>query len=252
MVTVQLRNVSLDYPIYDLEAARLRGNLLHRLTFGKLGELRPERRVVRALLDISLTLEAGDRLGIIGLNGAGKTTLLQMIAGVLEPTLGLRRVEGRISTLYNIGLGFDPEVSGYDNIRLRGLFMGLTPREIDAMVPGIEDFTELGEFLTLPIRTYSAGMQVRLAFAIATSVMPEILIMDEWLGAGDALFMAKSKDRMDEVVAASSMLLLASHSEALIRDNCDKAILLDRGRIVEQGDVESVYRAYGRVMARAG
>jgi len=252
MVMVQLSNVSLEYPIYELEAARLRGNLLYRMTLGRLGELRPERRVVRALSDISLKMKAGDRLGIIGLNGAGKTTLLQTVAGVLEPTLGERLVEGRISTLYNIGLGFDPDVSGYENIRLRGLFMGLTPRQIAAMVPDIEAFTELGDFLTLPIRTYSSGMQVRLAFAIATSVKPEILIMDEWIGAGDAVFKEKSKARMTEVVASSSMLLLASHSESLVKDNCDQAILLDRGRIVEQGDVESIYRAYRRITARAG
>ncbi|MEM7620074.1 MAG: ABC transporter ATP-binding protein [Pseudomonadota bacterium] len=248
MVAVELKSVHIDFPIYMLEAQRLRSNLINRLSMGRFGEYNSNRIIVNALRGVDLKLKAGDRLGIIGHNGAGKTTLLQTIAGVLEPSIGERIVKGRISALYNIGLGFDPEASGYENIHLRGLFMGLKPNEIEEIIPDVEEFTELKEFLYLPLRTYSAGMQVRLAFAIATSVDPEILIMDEWLGAGDAEFQAKSKVRMKKIVERSSLLLLASHAEALIKNNCDQAILLNKGRILEHGKVDDVYKAYKKLL----
>lgn len=250
MASVQFENVCVDYPVYMLEAKRLRANFLHRLSFGRLGARRNERIVVSALKNITLNVDSGTRLGIIGLNGAGKTTLLQTVTGILEPSQGLRRVEGRVTALYNIGIGFDPEASGYENIRLRGLIMGLPPEEIEALVPDVERFTELGEFLKLPIRTYSAGMQVKLAFAIATSVVPEVLVMDEWIGAGDAMFKQRAHERLARVVESSSLFLLTSHAESLIKDNCDQAILLHRGEIVEHAGVEEVYNAYRNLIAR--
>lgn len=250
MVTVDLRDVCIDYPIYMLEAQRLRAKLLHNLSFGRCGSNARVRTVVNALRNVSFSLQSGHRLGIVGMNGAGKTTLLQTVAGILEPARGQCRVKGRISALYNIGLGFDPEASGYENILLRGLFMGLNPHEIAEITPGIEAFTELGDFLKLPIRTYSAGMQVRLAFAIATSIKPEVLIMDEWIGAGDDRFLQRSKERLQEIVAQSSLLLLASHSEALIKSNCDQAILLHHGEVLEYAGVDEVYRAYRQLSAR--
>jgi ABC-type polysaccharide/polyol phosphate transport system ATPase subunit len=250
MVSVDFRNVCVDYPIYMLEAQRLRAKLLHSLSFGRYGSNGQVRTVVNALRDVSFSLQSGHRLGIIGMNGAGKTTLLQTAAGILEPARGWCRVEGRISALYNIGLGFDPEASGYENILLRGLFMGLTPREIAEITPDIEAFTELGDFLKLPIRTYSAGMQVRLAFAIATSIKPEVLIMDEWIGAGDERFLQRSKERLQTIVAQSALLLLASHSEALIKSNCDQVILLHHGEVLEYAGVDEVYRSYRKLTAR--
>jgi ABC-2 type transport system ATP-binding protein/lipopolysaccharide transport system ATP-binding protein len=247
MTYVDFKSVYVNYPVYMLEAKRIRQKLLHMVSFGHFGANNSERVVIHALKDISLSLQAGDRLGIVGLNGSGKTTLLQTVAGILEPAHGLRRVKGTISALYNIGLGFDPEANGYYNIKLRGLFMGLTPQEIESIIPDVEEFTELGEFLHLPIRTYSAGMQVRLAFAVATCIKPDILIMDEWIGAGDIRFQERSKARVNEVVASSSLLLLASHTESLIKNNCNKAVLLHHGEIQEYGEVDDVYREFEKL-----
>jgi ABC-2 type transport system ATP-binding protein/lipopolysaccharide transport system ATP-binding protein len=250
MVGISFQNVDVEYPVYMLEAHHLRARLLHRLTFGRFGELEPVRVVVHALKNLTFALRPGDRLGVIGANGAGKTTLLQTVAGILHPTRGRRRVDGRISALYNIGLGFDREANGYENIRLRGLFMGLTPTEIEAITPEVEAFAELGDFMRLPIRTYSSGMQVRLAFAIATCADPEILVMDEWLGAGDDRFRERAHKRLSKLVEKSSILVLASHSEKLIRDNCDQAMLLHQGEVVEYAGIDDVYKAYNKIMAR--
>ncbi len=249
MSLVKLENVCVDYPIYDLEAQYLRQSILHKCSYGLLGKKRSQIRVeVNALKSINLEAKDGDRIGIIGLNGAGKTTLLQTIAGIFSPSSGRRIVRGRINALYNIGLGFDTNATGYENIVLRGLFMGMSGAEAKKLIPGVEEFTELGYFLNLPIRTYSAGMQVKLAFAIATSIHPEILIMDEWIGAGDQAFQDKAKKRLQTVVESSSVLLLASHAEKLVRDNCNKCILLHKGEMLGIGDTDAMFKEYTKVM----
>jgi lipopolysaccharide transport system ATP-binding protein len=206
---------------------------------------RPDGHVViRGLEDVNFELNDGTRLGLVGHNGAGKTTLLRVLSGIFVPTGGEAIIEGKCATLINISLGIDPEASGRDNIRLRGLMMGMTPREIADRSEDIAEFTGLGEFLDLPFRTYSTGMQLRLAFAVSTSVAPEILIMDEWLSTGDAEFQHRANDRLRAVVDASNILVLASHSAELIKENCNRVIWLEKGRIKMDGVPADVLRAY--------
>ena len=200
--------------------------------------------VVRALSNLTMDLEHGDRIGLVGPNGAGKTTLLRVLAGVYEPSEGDVVVQGHTAPLFDISLGMDPEGTGYENIVLRGLFLGMTHKQIDEKVDEIAQFTELGDFLDLPIRTYSSGMRMRLAFAVATSIHPDILLLDEGIGVGDASFMAKASERLNEFTAKASIIVLASHSDALIKRMCKKAAWLEHGRLKALGPVTEVLEQY--------
>jgi ABC-2 type transport system ATP-binding protein/lipopolysaccharide transport system ATP-binding protein len=197
-----------------------------------------------ALRDISLTLTDGDRLGLIGHNGAGKSTLLRVLAGIYEPLSGRAQIKGTIASLTDITMGMNLEATGYENIVLRGVFLGLQVKEIRRMIPDIEAFTELGEFLKLPMRTYSTGMMLRLAFAVTTAIIPEILIMDEMIGAGDAAFVAKATARLNQMISSSRILVIASHDVEIIRRFCNRAVLMETGRIARVGPVEEVISAY--------
>ncbi len=199
----------------------------------------------QALRDLSFCIEAGERVGLIGANGAGKTTLLRVLAGIFEPTYGRIAINGRISALLNVSVGLNPDSTGRENIVLRGLYMGMQSKEILGYVDEIVDFSDLGDHIDMPVRTYSAGMMVRLAFAISTCVPPEILLMDEWLSAGDARFLAKAQTRMASFVSRSEIVVLASHSMELLLKWCSRGILLDRGRIVALGPIADVVAAYG-------
>ncbi|MBS0599353.1 MAG: ABC transporter ATP-binding protein [Proteobacteria bacterium] len=233
MVGITLQSVSIDFPVYN---SRSRG--LINTIFGH--SRREQNRVeaagmgnvcVHALHDISLALKPGDRIGLIGRNGAGKTTLLRVLSGVYEPTRGLMAQEGRISSLTDIMLGMDLDASGYDNIVMRGIVMGLDRRAAIALIPEIESFTELGEYLQLPVRTYSQGMLLRLAFAVSTSITPDILLMDEMIGAGDASFVKKAQARINGLIDGVSILVLASHNESILQSFCTTGIMMKRGRI---------------------
>jgi ABC-type polysaccharide/polyol phosphate transport system ATPase subunit len=201
---------------------------------------------VRALESVSLKLGHGDRLGILGHNGAGKSTLLRVLAGVYAPTSGRASIEGRISALFNTSPGLDADDTGYENIFTCGLFLGMSREEITSKAPEIAEFTELGDYLNLPVRTYSTGMLTRLGFAIATAIQPEILLLDEGLSAGDARFAEQAKRRVDSLVERSSVLVIASHSEAMIRSMCNRALLLEAGRVAALGDVDDVIETYHR------
>jgi ABC-2 type transport system ATP-binding protein/lipopolysaccharide transport system ATP-binding protein len=183
-------------------------------------------------------------VGLVGHNGAGKTTLLRVLAGIYEPTIGKAKISGHAAPLFDVALGMDPESTGYENIVLRGLFLGLSKSEIDARVDEIAEFTELGSFLELPIRTYSAGMRMRLAFAVSTSIEPDILLLDEGIGAGDAAFLEKASRRLKEFTEKAAIIVLASHSEALITQMCDKAVLMEHGKILRVGETEDVLEHY--------
>jgi ABC-type polysaccharide/polyol phosphate transport system ATPase subunit len=244
MTSVVLENVSIGFPILHLGQRSLKKSLVANATGGRIMREAREAAFVRALFDISANFTSGDRIGIVGPNGAGKTTLLRTIAGIYEPISGAVRTEGEITTLLNLGVGLHPEMTGRENIRGRALHMGLSNSQIRELTPQIEKFSELGEFLDMPIRTYSSGMQLRLAFAVATAVKPDILLMDEWVLAGDATFIAKAKARMEEFVSGSSILVLATHSNALIRQWCNKAMFLSGGEMRMYGDVEEVLSAY--------
>ena len=197
---------------------------------------------VKGLDCINLELKAGDRLGIIGGNGAGKTTLLKTIAGIYSPTGGERKVNGHITTLISTGFGMDDEATGYQNIILGGLALGFSKEEMLDRYSDIEAFTELGNFLNMPLKTFSAGMRLRLAFAIATCIEPEILLIDEGIGAGDAEFYEKAKNRVHHFVKKAAILVIASHSDDLIKQFCNKAIYMAHGKIISSGNVESVFK----------
>lgn len=247
MTCISLENVTIDFPIYSTGNRSIRYSLLQGAVGSGISEgkgEKGERSWVRALDNLNLDFRDGDRVGLVGHNGAGKTTLLRVLAGVYEPTSGRVQRQGSVAPLFDISLGFDMEGSGYDNIILRGLYLGLSRREIEANLDSITEFTELGAYLSMPLRTYSSGMLLRLAFAVSTAVHPDIILMDEWIGVGDSQFIGKATDRLNEFIEQSSILVLASHSEPLIREVCNKAILMGQGRVLATGTVDHVYAYY--------
>lgn len=205
---------------------------------------------VRALQGVTFEARSGDRIALVGENGSGKTTLLQVLAGVYAPDSGVVEIEGRTTALVNINLGMNAEASGHRNITLRGLAAGRTRAEIEERRAEIAAFSELGEFLSLPVETYSAGMRMRLSFAIATAFEPDVLILDEWLSAGDAAFRKKATERMRNFVDKAGILVLASHSPSLLIDTCKRALWLDAGRVRAEGDVKEILEIYGEEMDR--
>jgi ABC-2 type transport system ATP-binding protein/lipopolysaccharide transport system ATP-binding protein len=244
MASIRLNQVSVSFPIYDAKSRSIKKRVLAAAGRGRIGTSEDNHVVIRALDGISVKIEHGDRVGLIGRNGAGKTTLLRVMAGIYEPPSGSVEIEGRVAPLFDIGMGMDPESSGYENILLRGLYLGLRKAEIRAKVDEIADFTELGEFLEMPLRTYSAGMFARLAFAISTSIDPEILLLDEGIGAGDDVFLEKAKRRLDALINRARILVLASHSDELVRKLCNQAILMENGRVVTSGPTDEMLERY--------
>jgi lipopolysaccharide transport system ATP-binding protein len=231
--SISLKNVSVHFPIYGAGAISLKKTLAASVTGGRVGK-ETGIRVVQALHDISLELNGGDKLGLVGHNGAGKTPLLRLLAGVYAPSSGQFERQGTIASLIDPSLGIEPDATGMENIMLRGLVMGLSKREIDRLTLGICEFSGLGEYLDMPVRTYSTGMMMRLAFSISTSVQADILLMDEWLSVGDAAFTQHAEQRMREVVSRSGILVLASHQPELIAKECNRVVHLEHGRIVAQ------------------
>jgi ABC-type polysaccharide/polyol phosphate transport system ATPase subunit len=249
MSFLRLRNVSVEFPIYQGSSRSLKKMLLASSTRGNLGRDGADRLNVRALSDVSLEISDGDRVALIGLNGAGKTTLLKVLAGVYEPTRGIFRSSGRVSSLLDIQVGLNGDATGRENIILRGMYIGIHPRDMRAQADAVAEFTELAEYLDMPVRTYSAGMMVRLAFAISTCIPPDILIMDEWLSAGDAQFLEKAERRIEEFVRASSILVIASHSLELVERWCNRGILLHQGRVLASGPIADVVGDFRRLIA---
>ncbi|WP_298872737.1 ABC transporter ATP-binding protein [uncultured Bradyrhizobium sp.] len=241
---LSLEHVSVSFPLYQGGSRSLKKSLLFRSSGGRVANDVNQRIVVRALRDVSLQFSVGDRVALVGSNGAGKTTLLRVMAGIYEPEAGIVRSRGRISPIFDIGLGIDPELNGLDNIRLRGRILGLSAQEIEQRIPEIVEFTELGEYLQLPIRTYSSGMLTRMTFAVATCFAPEVLLMDEWILAGDKDFMAKAEARIASFVSQASILVLASHSREICQRWCNRAVWMDEGEVRAVGDVEDVLRSY--------
>ena len=237
MALISLKNVSVNFPIYGAGAASFKKTLAASVTGGRFGK-ETGVNVVQALSNIDLELKSGDRLGLIGHNGAGKSTLLRALAGVYEPSSGEFVRQGSVSSLIDPSLGIEADATGIENIMLRGLVMGMSKKQIDTLTPEICEFSGLGEYVNMPVRTYSTGMLMRLAFSISTSVQADILLMDEWLSVGDAEFTHKAEQRMKDVVAKSGILVLASHSPELIAKECNRVIHLEHGRIIEQSVTE--------------
>jgi ABC-type polysaccharide/polyol phosphate transport system ATPase subunit len=250
MSFMRSHDVWVEFPIYQGGSRSLKKALLANTTGGNLVEDALHRVNVTALREFSLNIEEGDRLAIIGHNGAGKSTLLKVLAGIYEPTRGWTETSGKVTALLTASLGLNPEATGRENIVIRGMFMGVHPREMESKIDDIAEFTELGPYLDMPVRTYSSGMMVRLSFAASTAIAPQILLMDEWLSAGDASFLSKAQKRLESFVGRSSILVLASHSMTLLEEWCNRAILLDHGRVKASGSVKEVVHTYNDLMAR--
>jgi len=240
MTLLELENVGLVFSV----RCQGRISLKEYVIRGLLGRARRHRMEVRALEDINLRLCAGDRLGIIGRNGAGKSTLLKLLAGVYPPTSGQRRVYGRISSLFDITLGFELDASGWENIAFRSYLQGETPRTVRQRMAAIAEFSELGDFLNMPVRYYSTGMIVRLGFSIATAIEPDILIIDEVLAAGDLAFQAKARQRIESLISAANAVVLVSHDLSAVQTLCNRALWMEHGRVKADGPPRQVIEAY--------
>lgn len=244
MAQIELRNVSVTFPIYDSSSRSIKNRLMQGTTGGRIDSNAHHPATIQALSDITGEAHDGDRVGLVGHNGAGKSTFLRVLAGIYEPCTGSLRISGKVAPIFDIALGMDMEATGYENIILRGLFLGLRRKEIEKKTEEILEFTELGDFLGLPVRTYSAGMRLRLAFAVSTAIEPEILLLDEGIAAGDAAFLQKATERLKRFASNASIIVLASHSDHLIESMCNRAVLLDRGKIIAAGRPEEVLAVY--------
>jgi len=244
MTLIEAKNLGIEFPVAPHNAQSFRHLAIRAASRvgGKVSKNAGSFQFVQALDDINFTLKQGDRLGLLGHNGAGKTTLIRVLAGIYEPTRGSLRVVGRNVPMFDIGLGMDEEASGYENIRTRGLILGLSPQEIEERVPEIVEFAELGDYLELPIRTYSSGMLLRLVFSIAASIHGDIILMDEWIAVGDAQFRKKTHDRLQDITMRSGIVVLASHDHGLLRDTCNLGLLLEGGRARAFGAIEDVFK----------
>lgn len=243
MAHIRAEHLSIEFPLYHLGARSLKKRLLLRGGV-RLKEDESQRIVVAALRDLTFTIGPGERVALIGNNGAGKTTLLRTLAGIYEPIGGRLEVEGRIGTLIDPGAGMDGEATGRENIVLRSLFAGLSDEECSRVAEEAGRFSGLQEFLDVPVRAYSAGMAVRLSFATATLMEPQILLMDEWFLAGDADFIGRATERLERLVTAAEILVLATHEMSIVRRWCTRAIRLEGGRIIADGPVDDVLGAH--------
>jgi ABC-2 type transport system ATP-binding protein/lipopolysaccharide transport system ATP-binding protein len=241
MARIQLDQVSVDLPVYSAGSRSLKAKLLpsSRVAAGPRHQI-----LVHALRDISCEFQAGDHVALVGRNGAGKSTLLTVLAGIYEPAYGRVRIEGRIAALLDIGLGMEEDATGQENIMMRGRLLGMSKGEVLERMPEIIEFAALGDHIDLPLRTYSSGMRLRLAFAVSTCVAPDILLLDEVIGVGDAQFAKRASERMDQLIQRAQILVVASHNTTLLSELCNKAIWLEGGRIREIGPAAEIMTAY--------
>ena len=239
-VSIAVTDLSLRFPVYGVDAKSLKKNLARVTVGGRLGSSNTGATEVTALSNISFNLRPGDRLGLIGHNGSGKTTLLRALSGAYEPDDGQIEVRGRIAALLDLSLGIDPSATGVDNIRLRGRIAGMSSKEIEEKMDEIAAFSGLGPFLAMPMKTYSAGMQARLAFAVATAVEADVLLMDEWISVGDSEFKQLAHRRLLNLVEQAGILVLASHDTELLRLYCNKVMRMEGGIASEVKDIRRI------------
>ncbi len=240
MAKIELDDVSLTFTVRQQRKVSLKEYLTRMLFL----QSRNPKVAVHALKNVTLAAADGDRIGIIGHNGAGKSTLLKMLAGVYPPTRGTRHVEGRVCSLFDISLGFESEANGWENIKYRAYLMGETPASLEAKMQGIAEFSELGDFLNIPVRYYSSGMLVRLAFSISTAVNPEVLLIDEVLSAGDMAFQIKARNRMKQMMATARLMVLVTHEVTSVEEICNRALWMQHGCVVMDGPPDRVVAAY--------
>lgn len=245
MAHIIFEHVNIDFPIYNAKNRSLKNKVLQAATGGKVS-FGSEGTVIRSLEDVSFQIKEGEKVGLIGHNGAGKSTLLRALSNVYAPTSGRVEIVGEIGSLVDIGLGIDGEATGRENIYIRGALLGLKRKEIEEHFDEIVEFSELGPFVDMPVRTYSSGMHLRLAFAVATIIRPEILLMDEWLSVGDAAFNAKAEARLNQLVKSSRILVIASHSRDLIEKTCNRVLWFEHGRIKMDSTPQEVCHEYWR------
>jgi ABC-type polysaccharide/polyol phosphate transport system ATPase subunit len=253
MPNITLDNVSLDYPIYDSKSRSFRRSLTRVIPVG--GRIRKhhgQRTSILALDKINLSLQDGDRVALLGHNGAGKTTLLKVLAGFYEPTSGSIRSSGKVSALLNLMSGMDTNLSGYENIILCGMLHGLTRNETHERLPEIAEFSELGDYLDMPVRLYSSGMLLRLAFSICTSINCDILLLDEWVGAGDQGFIQKTRERLSQLIFRSAIMVFATHNPEVAKQLCTKAMYLQHGKLAMFGEINDVLSFYHQSNQVAG
>ncbi len=243
MAHIIFEHVNIDFPIYNAMSRSVKNTIMQAATGGKVS-FGAEGTVIRSLDDVSFEIHEGERVGIVGHNGAGKSTLLRALSNVYTPTTGRAEIVGEIGSLVDIGLGIDGEATGRENIFIRGALLGLKRKEIEKHFDEIVEFSELGEFINMPVRTYSSGMHLRLAFAVATIIRPEILLMDEWLSVGDAAFNEKAEQRLTDLVKSSRILVIASHSRELIEKTCNRAMWFEHGKLKLDADPQTVCEAY--------
>jgi len=245
LAKISLKDVVVDIPIYGASHRSLKNSILASATGG---QIKPREGtgsvVIRAIEGLTLDIEHGTRLGLLGHNGAGKSTILRVMAGIYEPSIGTAEIDGEVASMFDIGFGMDAESSGWENIILRGMYLGYSRKEIEARAEEIGALTGLGEFLDMPLRTYSAGMSTRLAFAISPSIKPEILLIDEGIGAGDAAFLAQAQERMRTFISNAGILVMASHSNDLLRAWCKEGLWMEHGRMRMRGPIDDVLAAY--------
>ncbi len=250
MSSITAEGICLEYPIVGAGSRSLKNRVLCAATGGLITGS-DKMPVVNALRNASFQIREGDRIGLIGHNGAGKSTLLKVLAGIYQPTKGDLSISGRVVSTLNLSLGMEPEASGLENIITRGLLLGMRKKEIERKLDEIADFTELGEYLDMPVRIYSSGMTTRLAFATITSMDADIVLMDEVIGTGDASFVGKAQKRLNNFMSRSKILVLASHSEEVIRKFCNKALLLEHGKVIGMGSIDEITQRYSERISTA-
>ena len=244
MAKISLKQASVVLPIFNSSARSITNTLVSAATGGVLTAQKGGHISIEALKNLDLEIVSGDRVGIIGHNGSGKSTLLRLLSGIYEPSSGEIERTGSISSLVDISLGINPESTGRENIFLRGKLMGLSRKEIDEKIDEIIEFSELGDYINLPVRIYSSGMLLRLAFSVSTSITADILIMDEWLSVGDGSFAERASKRLRELVDNSEILVVASHTRSLIEETCNKVVWLEHGVIKKVGSVSEILPEY--------
>ncbi|WP_112662830.1 ABC transporter ATP-binding protein [Microvirga flavescens] len=251
MATVEARDVCVSYPVFTSSARSIKNQLLARTTGGRVAGKSARYVEIQALDNVNFKFGPGDRIALIGHNGSGKSTLLRAMAGIYHPASGTMDVKGRVAALFDTAFGMDQDSTGYENILLRGLYLGLTRTEIEQQADEIAEFSELGEFLDMPIRTYSAGMVARLAFAVSTAVNADILLVDEGIGAGDAAFIAKANKRLESFIERAPIVVLSSHDPDILRKFCTRGLVLQRGRLMFDGPIDEALENYDEIVGAA-
>lgn len=243
MAFIDFDKVCVDFPIFNATNRSLKNTIMQSATGGRV-DFGAKETIVRSLDNVSFKINPGDRVGLIGHNGAGKSTLLRVLSRVYVPTSGRAVISGSIGSLVDISLGIDPEATGRENILLRGVLMGLKRSEVLSRMNEIVEFSELGNFIDVPVRTYSSGMHLRLAFSVSTIIRPEILVMDEWLSVGDDKFNQKAAKRLEEMVEQSQILVIASHSRQLVEQVCNRVLWFEHGKLIADGDPKEIASSY--------